>query len=311
MALLSLPPEVLQETLTRLPISSLLSFGRASRHAHALADCSLGTLALGVFHSRLSGLVSFMDSSETGQASAFAVTLLLEKREARNKQQLIRNQNTRAAAVLHRHAHSLRDLELVLWELQPVVIEALARMPNLRRLSLRFDHPHTRHSRISRSYWDEAPAGTVWNLLAESPKGRDMFGRLESISLQRAGITDYQLKQIIRRNPRVTELRLQKCLVLTHGFFDWLANRSPIADTLRVLHFTKSGSAEVDARIYAHIPKLTALESLSLHACTNLDSDVVRRLNKDVWHIPHLAPPHSPESPPSGNGGLEVDPMYR
>ena len=257
MALATLPPEITQEILTYLPISSLLSFSETSRTSHALALPSLRTLSLGVFNSRVNGLIAFMNVCRS--STTYDVSMVVHRGDIKTKQQIIRQQNCTSAAVLRTHGSHLRDLELAIWEIEKPVAEAMASMKNLRRLNLNLDHPHTRHSRLLRSYWDEAPTGTVWNLLAASASGQQMFGRLESVVLQRAGVTDYQLKQILKRNPHVKGLKLHKCFELTRRTFDYLA-RSPLANNLEILHFTSSHNEEVDERIFAHIPKLTALK---------------------------------------------------
>src|SRR5213075_481700 len=98
----------------------------------------------------------------------------------------------------------------------------------------------------------------VWNAFS-SLSGKPVFGRLESLTLERSGLTNYQLECIINGNPRIKEIRLQKCLTLDDEFFEYLAH-SPIANTLEVLHFTKSDRPEIDDRILKYIDKLTALK---------------------------------------------------
>ncbi|KAI9849715.1 MAG: hypothetical protein M1837_002841 [Sclerophora amabilis] len=326
MSLSDLPPELCQQILTYLPVPSLLSFGLTSCSSHALAHSSLRTLSLGVFHTRISGLMSFLDSTLCREDQRHAVSILLSKRDSRTRSQVIDNQNRRAAEILSRHATSLRDLELVLWELKLPVTDVLKTMPTLRRLSLRFDHPHTRHASVNKTYWETSPPGSIWNLLATQDGFRDgptTFGRLEAINLERCGLTDYQLRQIIKRNPGVKEIRLQRCLTVTGATFEYLS-RSPVAHTLETLHFTQSNSREIDERILDYIPKLTALKSLSLRGCQRLDPERIKSLNAKEWRIPHLVLPARADGPRDassttttdsapGSGGviLEVDPAYK
>ncbi|KAI9851302.1 MAG: hypothetical protein M1838_004038 [Thelocarpon superellum] len=304
--LTSLPPEIIQAILTQLPTASLFNFSLTCRNSRDLARGALRTLVLGVFSSRVNGLISFMESSH--DCSTHAVAVVLERRLTKSKRQVIENQNHAAAAVLLKHGHSIRDLELLLWEPQTSVVVALVEMKNLRRLSLNFDHPHTRHSRLEKSYWAEAPPGTIWNWLAATPSGEGMFGRLESLWLRRAGLTDYQLDQIIRRNPRIRDLRLQKCLNLTHHFFKYLA-KSPIARSLETLHFTQHDGVEIDNRILPYLACFPSLKNLSLYRCSNVGNEAVKRLNAATWHITHLSLPYCIDSPPTGR--LEVDPAYK
>lgn len=272
----SLPVEIAQEVLSRLPVRSLHAFALTSRASSVLARNSLRTLALGVFHTQISGLVSFMDAP-SHLSSAFAVSVILARRDAKTRPQTIRNQNAVAARILRHHGRSLRELELVLWELDKPLADALTGLPNLHHLSLRFDHPYVRHPNLERRYWDSAPTGTVWNLLSSSSSSttttttggeeesgskprRSLLGRLESLTLQRSGITDYQLERLVQQNPHLVELRLQKCLSLTQDFFEYLATRSPIADRLAILHVTHNRSRDIDERILPHIAKLTGLK---------------------------------------------------
>ena len=50
------------------------------------------------------------------------------------------------------------------------------------------------------------------------------------------------------------------------------------------------------------------MQSLSLHGCHNVDSDLVRKMNTEQWHIGDLITPHSADSPPDV---IEVDPLYK
>lgn len=284
MSFSSLPNELAQEVLSHLPVRSLHSFALTSRASYALARKSLRTLALGVFHTRINGLISFMDVPTRPCTTSSSVSITLPKNDTKTRQQIIRNQNAIAAKVLRENGQSIRDLELVLWELEKPLADALATLPNLRRLSLRFDHPHARHANVDRAYWDSAPLGTVWDLLSTTCEDQKVFGRLEALNLERSGITDYQLERIIERNPRIIELRLQKCLALTEEFFEYLA-RSPIAKSLKVLHLTKNDNEEIDERILQYIGKLTGLKvrQYNYPACPTLPNTELTSSNS-LYH---------------------------
>ncbi|KAI9806064.1 MAG: hypothetical protein M1833_004471 [Piccolia ochrophora] len=310
MSLNTLPPELTQEILTYLPIPSLFSYSQTSRRSHVLANSSLRTLGLGIFTSRINAIISSIDSSPA--ATTHAVRIVLPKRDTQHVSQIVRHQNERAARLVEHHAATIRDLELSVWELERPLTTTLARMPNLRRLALRLDHPHTRHPRLDKAHWSASPPGTVWNALDRHPDtARPVLGRLESLTLERAGITDYQLSRILANNPRITRLRLAKCRTLTEETFECLA-RSPLARSLEHLEFVKSDSEEIDERVLQWIPHLTALKSLSFHACPHLDSDQIAKLNADVWHIPRVTLPYSADSPlDGGEVSIEVDPEYK
>ena len=257
--LTSLPPELTREIINYLPIQSLLSFGLTSKENHAIQAVSISTLQLGVFHSRLSGMISFIESSSK-RSSTHSIPVILSRNESRTKEQVIRHQNSTARSVLDRYRHTLRDLELVMWNLTEATAVSLAQLRNLRRLSLRFDHPYTRHRDLDKSFWDTSPCSTTWNNLAALRGVGTSFGRLESLNLERSGITDYQLQQILQNNPRLTDLRLQKCLSLTQEIFEYLAD-SAVGKRLELLHVTKTDSEEIDERVLKHIAKLPKLKA--------------------------------------------------
>lgn len=258
MATLStLPPEISCEVLRYLPIRSLLYFGLTSMNNHALQSCSLSKLCLGVFHSRLGGMVSLMEAT-ADRSCLHSVQMILPKDESRAKVKVIYNQNLRIRKVVDGYQHTLRDLEVALWELHDSSACSIAQLRNLKRLSIRLDHPHTRFPGIDRQFWESSPGSTVWNNLA-SKSEKTALGRLRSLNLERAGITDYQLAKVLESNPMLTEIRLRKCLNLTDKTFKIVAE-SKIGRRIKTLCFTKSDSDSIDDRILEHIGKLPNLK---------------------------------------------------
>ena len=187
------------------------------------------------------------------------VQKVLGKRKARNKDMISFNQNLTVARILHRYSRCLRDLEISLWDLQQSSAEVLAKMNGLRRLSIRLDHPNSKCADLNHSYWCHSPGSTVWNHLYARKGETPVLGRLTALNLERAGITDYQLIQIIEQNPKITEIRLRKCLTLTDEFFRELS-KSKVGKELKTLHFTQSENARIDGRILKHISAMTSLE---------------------------------------------------
>ena len=253
-----LPPEILREVVGYLPIRSLLAFGQTSKYHRAVQQTSLSTLRLGVFPSRLDGLLSSIETTETHD-SAHSVQKVLEKRKARSKNMIIFNQNIAVARIVSRYSKSLRDLQISVWDLQQPAAEALAKIDCLQRLSLRLDHPSTRRTDLDPSFWCYSPGSTVWNTFYAKEGSPRIFGRLLSLNLERAGITDYQLLRILESNPRITELTLRKCLTLTDEFFRELS-RSRIGKQLRVLQFTQSENSRIDGRILKYISGMSSLQ---------------------------------------------------
>lgn len=284
--LASLPPEMIREVLSYLPIRPLLAFGSTSKENHAYQSFSLSKLRLGVFPSRLNGIISLMEAGEN-RSSMNSVQVTLPKSKSRTKDMVIRYQNATVDKVVNNYQQTLRDLEVALWELNKSSMESIGRLRNLRRLSIRLDHPHTRHIDVDRSFWRSSPGSTVWNSLFKDSSAKSTrtnpLGRLESLSLERAGITDYQLQQTLMNNPRITVLRLQKCLTLTKETFQYLAN-SNFSKTLRVLYFTQNESTEIDDRVLEHIGKLSRLEVGSCQDC----GSAVYTNGREVAVIPRL-----------------------
>lgn len=252
----SLPTEILREVLLYLPISSLLAFGQTSKYNHAVQQISLTKLRLGVFPTRLNSLVSLMESLED---TTHSVQIILERRKARNKDMAIFNQNVTISRVLHKHHGSLRSLEIALWDLQQSSAEALSKLGGLRRLSIRMDHVNTRFVDLPRSFWCKSPGSTVWNCLYSKDQSNPIFGRLQSLNLERAGITDYQLQRILDENPNIREIKLQKCLTITDEFFRELS-KCTVGRRLEILHFVQSDALSIDSRILRYIGLLPALK---------------------------------------------------
>ena len=194
-----------------------------------------------------------------------SVQIVLPRLESRTKNDIIFNQNLRIRNVIDAYSNSLSDLEVALWELQESSASSIAKLRNLKRLSIRLDHPHTRISGLDPQFWATSPGSPVWNHLAPRSRNASALGRLQGLNLERAGITDYQLAIVLERNPLLTELRLFKCLNLTDKTFKILAE-SKAGQSLELFHFTNSCSKEIDERILEHIGNLLRLKVCSLKA---------------------------------------------
>ena len=263
----SLPPEILREVLQYLPVSAVLSFGETSKYHHAIQSISLSKLRLGVFPSRINAMISLLDTHDD-QSKNHAVQIVLPKKDGRSKEMVIQNQNKIISNVVSKYQLTLQDLDVTLWDLQSAA-ESIGKARRLRSLSIRLDHPYTRYVDIDRSFWKHAPGSTVWNSLCGKGKDSTVFGRLESLRLERSGITDYQLQRILDENPQITQLRLWKCLGLTEDFLRNLAC-SDLGQTLRLLHFTQNTMGWVNERILKYVqgmPNLTVRASRAVLYC--------------------------------------------
>ena len=173
----------------------------------------------------------------------------------------MQKQNAKIAHVVRLYGHCLRDLEIACWELREPAAMAIRELRNLRRLSIRLDHPHTRYSGLQSSFWDEAEGSTVWNLLAggKGKGGEEALGRLRVLELERAGVTDYQFGKILEGNKGLKEVRLRKCLGLTDKAFKTLAE-SAVGRELETFHFTRSEAARIDDRVLVWVGKMKGLK---------------------------------------------------
>ncbi len=206
-------------------------------------------------------MISLMEATAS-RSVLHSVQLILPKGESTSKEKVMQNQNAKIAHVVRLYGHCLRDLEIACWEFREPAAVAIRELRNLRRLSIRLDHPHTRYGGLQPSFWDEAEGSTVWNLLAGG-KGKggeeEALGRLRVLELERAGVTDYQFGKILEGNKGLKEVRLRKCLGLTDKAFKILAE-SAVGRGLETFHFTKSAAARIDERVLAWIGKMKSLK---------------------------------------------------
>lgn len=142
-------------------------------------------------------------------------------------QQTIRAQNDVFAKLVSRYGVSLVDLEFMAYDLDVKGAVALASSckRRLRRLALRFEHRHVRDPMLPRNYWLEPAKGsTAWNALIGVGGCGNQAGLtgLETLILERAGITPWQLRMLVRRNPRLRDLRLKTCSAVQPEFLNWL-----------------------------------------------------------------------------------------
>jgi len=338
--LTSLRPELHHLILSHLPPPSLLAYGSTCRTNYALHWPSLTALTLGIFHSRISSLLSFLLSATPSSCSSAAETdsdhhysahnvcVLLKRDESRSRAAVTARQNAIASSVLCRYKY-IQTLDLLLWDLQPGTALAISGLYALRHLTIRLDHPHIRHYDLPKTYWETCFPGKLWNSLSSAlapshsssrgsgaaTKRKPMGGVLQSVHLERCGITDYQLECLLADHPQIHTIHLKKCLVLTVDLFEALTRSAFLPSTLKALAFTDSGSESIDERIYPYISELKALKVLDLHNCTNLRNEDVQHWNETVWGIPEVRLPRGEEdalaAAAARGQGIEVDDGYK
>lgn len=145
---------------------------------------------------------------------------------SRVQDQMIRMQNRIFTKMVNRYGPSLVKLEFMAYDIDIEGAQALATkcQHTLRHLALRFEHPHIRDGHMRPSSWlNPAPASTVWNLLIGIGQYQGMgISGLESLVMERAGITPWQLMMLVRNNPRLNVLKLRTCRGVQPEFLDWL-----------------------------------------------------------------------------------------
>lgn len=201
--------------------------------------------------------------------------IILPKNMTQTRDSVLRAQSSITSTVISRYSASLRTLELYVWELSEPTALAIASCTRLKHLSIKMDHVGTRHRGLASGTWDFAHGSSVWNLLTGAlsatstigspemgigrpgmnartksaptvPKLRSMNGvstglgltKLESLRLERSGITDFQLQTTLSQNPRLKHLYLRKCTGLTPHIFRWMARNPNFTSHAQTLHFT-------------------------------------------------------------------------
>jgi hypothetical protein len=296
MSLSSLPPELLHEILIYLPISNLLAFARTSKENFTTSTLALQTLHLAVLPRRIYGVLTFLNSLHLDDndhvdvyddvPSLHQITIpselpihLLEGSKksgalrprkptmtpAQYRQQLFALQNKLACSVLSTSALSkIQTLSLHLYEItSPELTTVLATsFDSLRNLHLNFSHPYLHDTCLPAHYWTSPiflKGSPIWNPLAglgDLHAATLKLRTLETLIIERAGITSVQLRRWIEQNPRLRQITLRNVLGVDHDFVEWLGEYYS--------HETRSsggvGKKEIPAR----------LEKLALEHCSSL-----------------------------------------
>ncbi|KAJ9302351.1 hypothetical protein DTO271G3_1217 [Paecilomyces variotii] len=377
----NMPMEIMFMILSRLNISSLVSFGATSRANYIYHTLCLKRLHIAVFQKRLHATIAFIEATSSsteqsgrwGMDSEHQVSIVLPRRnrgkevvgprsplrgsrwsaEMRRRNwerdeenppplnHTILSQNEIFATLLSRYGRGLNDLEFMAYDLDAKGAVALATHCKwkLRHLALRFEHPYVRDANLSRGYWMKpAPSSTAWNALIGSGTYEKDMGPtgLESLVLERAGITAWQLQMIVKRNPRLKDLRLRTCKAIQLEFLNWLggiekdpneeqendskeSNGSEDAPGSSIQVLWLENSDEIFAeRIDASnqvvglewMVGMKGLKSLSFRDCRRIDADIIEKANKEIWHIPEVFLPYPLGPSGGGEGTIEVDPAY-
>lgn len=297
MSLSSLPPELLHEILIYLPISNLLAFARTCRENFATSTLALQTLHLAVLPRRIYGVLTFLNTLHIDEndhvdvyddaPSLHQVTIpselpihflegskksgALRSRKptltpAQYREQLFALQNKLACSVLSTSALSkIQTLSLHLYELTSLELTTLlaTSFDSLRNLHLNFSHPYLHDTCLPAHYWTSPiflKGSPIWNPLAglgDLHATTLKLRTLETLAIERAGITSVQLRRWIEQNPRLRQLTLRNVLGVDHDFVEWLGEYYSLQNEPRG---DGVGKKDIPAR----------LEKLALEHCSSL-----------------------------------------
>lgn len=140
----------------------------------------------------------------------------------------IQAQNDVLVRVLSRYGRSLIDLRFMAYDLAVHGANALVNFcgPMLQHLALCFEHPYVRTDTLTHTYWlRPAPGSEAWSALIQNGiPGKSMGGlcNLRSLTLERAGISAWQLRILVRQNRNLKVLKLRTCAAVQPTFVNWL-----------------------------------------------------------------------------------------
>lgn len=140
-------------------------------------------------------------------------------------------QNKAFAEIISRYGHSLDELEFLAYNINEEGAMAVGTScgSRLRHLALRFEHPFVKDTSLCYKYWTAPAKGSpAWNsLIGIGPVKRGLnIVNLESLILERAGITPWQLRMLVKRNQRLKVLKLRTCAAVQPEFVNWLGGIS-------------------------------------------------------------------------------------
>lgn len=283
-----LPPELLHQILTHLPISDLLAFSRTCKRHYSASILALQNLELAILPKRVQGLLAFLNASNFDhQSTSFDADSLSHHQiiipstlpshlhtirrynfaksppvpfpsPVQYREELFQYQNALTCSILS--TPSLVNLESLTLHtytiISPCLAETIAtRFPRLRHLHLNFNHPYL-HDSCLPAYYFTSPlflkGSPLWNALVglgREHEAKLRLTRLERLTVERAGITSVQLRTWIEKNPDLRELTLRNVMGVDDEFVTWLGEYH---------------------RNHMHLGTDTGLKYLALESCANL-----------------------------------------
>jgi len=256
-----LPPELLNQTLSYLPLAVLFTFARTSKRHYAASILALRNLQLAILPRRLHGVLAFLNSSDFDEieidygmidskssthnqiivTSSLPVPLRGNKRSKRitttpaeHREQLLNMQNAMACSILSKpNLSNLHCLTLHIYDVTtPLLTRILAtHFAKLRQLHLNFSHPYLHDPCLPAGYWksplpsNRSDTCPIWDPIAGiggENEANLKLTNLEKLTLERADMTSVQLQKIVQRNRGLSELTLKNVTGVDLGFVQWL-----------------------------------------------------------------------------------------
>ncbi|KAF2192544.1 hypothetical protein K469DRAFT_313606 [Zopfia rhizophila CBS 207.26] len=293
-SLLNCPPELLINILAFLPIQALLKFSQTCRYSHALASSSLHTLSLGIYPTRVAGIISRLGATHYPQPkeirSAFSslelpsptsnstwsstevdylaepealieddpykVSVLIPEAQEYDYMTLLAFHTALTKSVLVRHCN-VRHLDLSLWTLSTPIAKALSGLPALRALSLRIEgFPHVRAVPRSRGAAQRGEQRAAWELLANEAVWAP---RLSALRIEGGELSTKQLTVLMSKSRWCREIWLCKCNMIGKYVWSFLGSEWEGRAALRILGIIRCGG-QLDEEVLDIIGKLDGLQ---------------------------------------------------
>ena len=253
--LFELPPEILLQILSTLPINPLLRFAQTTQFARSLAYSGLHDLSLAVYPSHRSSWHKRLFSTQQKPQYDRHRVIQIPQAWDFDYSTLLNFHNKIIASILERHAFALQRLELTLWTISLPIARALASLQGLRELTVRIEATHS----MPRAYMNmqRKEECRAWDLLASTP---NFMGQIQSLKLENAEITAGQLSGLLSSADRPRELRLSRCDMLTSSIWS-----SPRLAGLEHLSITDCVNVHVNETELGTISKMRRLQVRQPH----------------------------------------------
>ncbi|KAH9868418.1 hypothetical protein J1614_007490 [Plenodomus biglobosus] len=295
-SLLDLPPELLYQILSLLPVRSLLKFSQTSRLSRTLANSSLHTLSLAIRPVRSRAAANNCEQKHcvrVPNANVYDYGMLLTFH------------NALLTSVVTRYADAMQALDLSIWTLTVPIANAVSNLFALRSLSIRVeDDLYARAVPRSSIALEKEEQDKAWDLLGQNAVWKH---RLQRLKIQNADLTTEQLARLLERSRCCKELWLSGCKCISKDVWVFLGNEWEGRTTLHRLHVAECGWP-LDEESLEAISGLTGLQDLNIQGCYAKGDNAIEHWNQKFSRILRFTPPKNVNN--THDSAIEVDPDY-